>query len=109
VDDIANQTLEKGKSPSVFGFEKGRYLTAYAINDENGASERKIIIKEGAEYCPSGPLMHFLSDSEYIFWGWKFPSQGGMPLPNTVPIGAMMSPIPNSAKAGAIVKGTLPN
>jgi hypothetical protein len=94
VDDIANQTLKPGKTPSVFAFEKGRYLTACTINDEDGASERKIMTKEGSRYCPATPQLHFLSDNEYIFLS----SQRSGAVPS----------ITNSLKAGAIVKGTLP-
>lgn len=104
VDDIANH--KKNSDPSIFGFEKGRYMAVCYVDDEDGRINKEIYIAPESAYCPTASNIHFISNNEFVFWGWKFSSQGSMSSYNKIPIGFPMSPLPNSAKPKSIVKGT---
>lgn len=105
VDDIANH--ETNSNPIVFGFEKGRYMVRCSVSDMDGKVSKGIFIPTNSEYCPTATNIHFISNNEFVFWGWKFTSQGAMSNYNKVSIGFPMSPLPNSGKPKSIVKGTL--
>jgi hypothetical protein len=103
VDDIANH--KKNNDPTIFAFEKGRYMVRCSVSDESGRAKKGVYIPTESKYCPSAGNIHFLSDQEFIFWGWSFSSQGQMSTYNKIPIGFPMSPLPNSGKSKSIVKG----
>lgn len=104
VDDIVNH--KKEENPSIFQYEKGRYMAICYISDDNGQINKDICIPPDSEYCPAANNIHFISDQEFVFWGWRFPAQGLVTNYNTAKIGYQPFIIPNSGKPKSIVKGT---